>query len=426
MRIPKIIKLPSGLNVILYSSGQFTTVTILILVKNGADYETKQTNGISHFIEHLVFKGSKKFPTPSQLATELDKIGAVYNAFTGYEYTGYFIKTFSEYLPKAIEIISDIVINPIFPEEEIEKERKVILEEIKYYQDTPTKFIHHLIQESLYGDQPAGRDILGTTQTIKSLQKRKILDFYSNHYSSKNTTVVIVGDFNNRKALGILEKNFSKYNRGRIAQKNPAKTELKKFNHVFLKKDVNQGHLIVAFKTDGITKLKDKKFSLGVLTSILGYGFSSRMFRLLREELSATYYLNVDTNLFADRGYLYIQTGSDLPRLEKVLGLIIREIKKLKTEKTGKDELAKAKAVLENYLLMSAETSDSLASFWGSSYLIETKIYSPKEIIKKIKSVKDNEILDTAASYFTAQRANLALILPSKPNFALQKIFNII
>ena len=424
MKTPKIIKLPSGLKVILYSSEQLTTVTVLALVKNGADYENTQTNGVSHFIEHLVFKGSKNFPTPSKLAIELDKIGADYNAFTSYEYTGYYIKTFPEYLTKAIEIISDIVISPLFPEEEIEKERKVVLEEIKYYQDTPTKFVHHLIQETLYGNQPAGRDILGTRETIKSLSKAKILNFYNNYYSSKNTTIVIAGNFSSKKAITSIEKNFSKFTRSAVVKKIPAKTKVKDFNYAILKKDVKQGHLVLAFQADGIEKLKNTRFPFGVLTSVLGYGFSSRMFKLLRDELGVTYYLNVGLNLFTDRGYLQIQTGSDLPRLEKVLNLITREIKKLKTEKVGKDELEKSQAVLENYLLMSSETSDSLAFFWGFSCVIEKQMLSPKEIVKKIKSVKSEEILNLANQYFTPERANLALILPEKPRFDIKKIFD--
>lgn len=424
MKKPTIYKLPSGLNILLHPLKELTTVTILILVKNGADYERKDNNGISHFIEHLVFKGSKRFPGPTILATELDKIGAEYNAFTSYEYTGYYIKTFSEYLAKAIEIISDVVISPIFPKEEIEKERKVILEEINYNEDTPTRLISDLLIKTLYGDQSAGRPILGTKQTIKTLSRDKILNFYQSHYSAKNTTVVVAGDFNSRRALRQVEKYFSGFNHKKSITKPKTKLLVSDSSFLVHTKDVKQGHLILAFNLEGIQTLKEKRFPLGVLTSILGFGFSSRMFKLLRDELGVTYYLNVNLNLFTDRGYLYIQSGCDLNRVEEVMNLIIAETKKLKTEEIDKEELEKAKAVLENHLLMSTETSDSLAYFWGSAFLTDKKLLAPKEIIKKIKAVQSAEVAELAQTYLLPSRTNLAIILAEKPNFAIKKVFN--
>lgn len=423
MKKPTRHKLPSGLNIILHPLQELTTVTILILVKNGADYERKDNNGISHFIEHLVFKGSKKFPGPTALAVELDKIGADYNAFTSYEYTGYYIKTFPEYLKRAIEIVSDIVINPIFPAAEIEKERKVILEEINYNEDTPTRLIHDLLIKALYGNQPAGRPILGTKQTIKALGRERILNFYKNHYSAKNTTVVVAGHFNLRRTLHQIEKHFSVFNRKKTLIKPLIHFPTRVSNFSFYKKEVKQGHLLLAFNLDGLKALKEKRFPLGILTSVLGYGFSSRMFKLLRDELGVTYYLNVNLNLLTDRGYLYIQSGCDLSRVEEVMNLIIAETKKLKVEKIDKEELEKAQAVLENHLLMSTETSDSLAYFWGSAFLTERELLAPKEIIQKIKKVKSEEIQCLAQSYLLPARTNLAIILPEKPNFAIKKIF---
>ncbi|KKS18667.1 MAG: M16 family peptidase [Parcubacteria group bacterium GW2011_GWC1_41_7] len=416
--------LSTGLKILLCPQSNLTTATALLLVKNGTDYETPKTNGISHFIEHLIFKGSGKFPSPSALATELDKLGAEYNAFTSYEYTGYYIKTFPDYLNPALEILSDIVTNPLFPKDEINKERKVVLEEINYTEDTPTRFIHDLMLKNLYDGKASGMPILGPKENIKNFERKEISKFYQAHYSPKNSLLIIAGDIDTQKTLRLVEKYFSEYKRPAAPKKKDFSNEQQGFRFYQKKKDVKQGHLMLAFSSEGTKHLKEKRFTLGVLASILGFGFSSRMFQLLREKLGATYYLSVDFELFSDRGYLYVQTGADLERLREIVGLTVNELSRLKFEKVSDDELSKAKAVLENHLLMSTETSDALASFYGAGYFIEGQIMTPKEVINAVKKVKSDDVMHAAQKYLTTQRANMVMIGPKVPKVDFENIFD--
>ncbi|MFH7882613.1 MAG: pitrilysin family protein, partial [Candidatus Aenigmatarchaeota archaeon] len=212
MKKPSLHQLSNGLKVLLYNSFNLTTNSILVLVKTGTDYEDKKNNGISHFLEHIFFKGTKNFPSPQALGFELDKIGAEYNAFTSYEYTGYYIKTLPEYFERGIYLMSDLLINPLFNEEEIEKEKNVILEEINFHKDNPIALIFDETLKTCYGDQPAGWSILGREEVIKKINSEKIKNYFKKHYSSKNSLIVIAGNFDKNKILKTLEKYFKNYN----------------------------------------------------------------------------------------------------------------------------------------------------------------------------------------------------------------------
>ncbi len=414
MKKPLVKKLPSGLTLMLAPQPSLTTATVLVLVRNGSDYETRRENGISHFIEHLTFKGSAHFPTPIVLATELDSIGADYNAYTAHEYTGYYIKTFPEYLDRAIEIIADLYARPLFPAEEVEKERKVILEEINYYDDSPRELVSDLMSQVLYGDQPAGRPILGTKQTLRAMTRTKIANYYRQHYSARNTLVVVAGNCNAAATRRLVTKHFAGLPRHAAPEKRLTRIPAPQFRQLVKVKDVRQAHLAVGFETGGLRALNEERFPLGLLASVLGYGFSSRMFRVLRDELSVTYYVNVGTNLCTDRGSLTIHTGSDVTRVEEVLAVIVRELKRIRQTRVGRAELEKAKAVLEHNLLMSTETSDSLGWYWGSAFLTERSLLTPAEVINRVTRLTAADVQRHARKHFTAAKANLAIIVPKR------------
>lgn len=425
MKIPKIIKNSSGLTYLFYSSPELITSSILVLVKIGTDYETKNNNGISHFIEHLFFKGTKNFPTPKKLGLELDKIGADYNAFTSYEYTGYYIKTLPEYLERAIYLIADMLTNPVFDQLELEKERKVILEEINYHHDTPTSYVFDETLKLAYGDQPAGWSILGTKESLENINQKEIKNFFEKNYTKKNTLVIVVGDFNINKIKKYLDKVFEKYPRNNPPTKyklkeNNSKNKIKLIN----RKEIKQSHLVLLFKTTGLRNLKKRKFSLGLLTSILGYGFSSRMFSILREQLGITYYVRVNNDLYTDRGYLYIQTGSTIEKTFLTLENIIKELIKLKKEKISLEEIEKAKALLESSILFTSESSLSLGLFYGLDYLLNNKVIFIKDYLKEIKAVSEKQIKNEINSWLNSKNLVLTVLTPQKfPESKLLKLF---
>lgn len=420
MKTPKILKSESGLTYLLYSSNELNTATVLVLVKTGTDYETKNLNGISHFIEHLFFKGTTTYPSPKILGLELDKIGAEYNAFTSYEYTGYYIKTLPEYLERAIYLISDILNNPLFDQSELEKERGVILEEINFHYDTPTSFVFDETLKLAYGDQPAGWPILGNKQTLTRINQKEIKNYFRSNYTTKNTLIVIVGNFNIKKInKKFLDQAFKNYSKTKPPTKYKFQEKLSGPKMKTIKRnDIKQSHLILLFKTNGLQKLKQRRFSLSLLTSILGYGFSSRMFVILREELGITYYVRVNNDFYTDRGYLYIQTGSTIEKTNLTFEKIINELVKLKKEKLSAEEIEKAKALLESSILFTAESSLPIALFYGLEYLLNNRIILPQDYLKQIKAIKENEV--KREIYDWLHKKNLISVVLSSQDFQPQ------
>ncbi|GIW65851.1 MAG: zinc protease [Candidatus Parcubacteria bacterium] len=425
MKTPKIIKSTNGLDCLFYNSPELITTTVLALVKTGTDYESKNLNGISHFIEHLFFKGTKNFATPQSLSWELDKIGADYNAFTSYEYTGYYIKTLNHYLDRAVYLLAEMLTNPIFDQSELEKERSVILEEINYLHDTPISFIFEETLKLAYGDQPAGWSILGTPQTLLRINQEEIKNYFFNNYSNKNTLIIIVGNFNLNKAKSYINKYFSSYNKNKNISK-PKFTEttlIPKIN-IIKRKEIKQSHLALLFKLKGLNFLKNRRLSLGLLTSFLGYGFSSRMFRVLREELGITYYLKVSNDLYSNRGYLYIQTGSTIDKTYLTVDKIIDELIKIKKEKISNEEIEKAKSLLETSIFSLAESSLSLALFFGLDYLIFNKIFTTDYYLKEIKKLKESDMKKEIHNWL--KKENLVMGILSSEDFDKNKFFKLI
>ncbi|GIW66228.1 MAG: putative zinc protease YmxG [Candidatus Parcubacteria bacterium] len=423
--LPKILKLNNNLSCLFYNSSELITTTVLVLVKTGTDYENKQLNGISHFIEHLFFKGTKNYPSPQALSLELDKIGADYNAFTSYEYTGYYIKTLSENLERAIYFMSEMLTNPIFDQSELEKERLVILEEINYHYDTPLNFIFDETLKLAYEDQPAGWSILGTKDTLFKINQDEIKKYFFNNYSAKNSLIVITGNFDFNKAKNYINKYFKNYNN----KKPPAKFKfkesvLKPKVQVIQRQKIKQAHLVLFLKTKGLNFLNDRRLSLGLLTSILGYGFSSRMFRVLREELGITYYLKVSNDLYSDRGYIYIQSGSNLDKIYLTINKIINELIKIKNEKITLEEIEKSKSLLETSILTLVESSLSVALFYGLDYLLLNKILSPYNYLEKIKKLNEINLKKEINNWI--KKENLVFSILSPQRLDKNKIFKII
>jgi len=426
MKIPKILKTNNDVLCLLYNSKDLITSNILVLVKTGTDYEKKHLNGISHFIEHLFFKGTVNFPNSKDLSLELDKIGADYNAFTSYEYTGYYIKTINNYLERAIFLISDMLSNPLFDQGELEKERNVIFEEINFHYDTPTSFIFDEAIKIAYGDQPAGWPILGTKETLLNINRETIFNYFKSNYSKKNTLVIISGNFDEKKIIKWVEKYFNNYNNLKTpTKKSTQKYIVPKKVNIIKRENLKQAHLLFLFKTKGFKDLKNKRFILDIIKSILGYGFSSRMFRILREELGVTYYLKVDCDLYTDRGYIYIQTASTLDKINITIEKIIYEMVNLKNKLISSGELEKAKSMILSSLFSNLETSLNLSFFYGLNYLLLGRIYTIDEHKKIFYKISSREIKEEAKKIFNKNNLVFSVLCPYNLKLNnLDKIFN--
>ncbi|MBM3257299.1 MAG: insulinase family protein [Candidatus Liptonbacteria bacterium] len=421
---PKKITLPNGIRVILVPQPQNVAATVLILVEAGSEYESKKINGISHFLEHLVFKGTNKRPKPGQIAEELDALGAEYNAFTGQEYTGYWAKAEHRKLPHILELISDLYLNPIFNPAEIEKERGVVIEEINMYEDTPMRRVQELFSRALYGDQPAGWDIAGEKEIIRRLTRDEIIEYRQAHYVPQATTVVIAGNFNAAKGLDKIRGTFgelkpaAKTKKPRTRLGKPAERILTKF------KESDQSHIVVGVPACTLMDEK-RRFPLEVLGNVLGGGMSSRLFRKVREELGAAYYVRAGGDYSMDHGHFAVSVGADHSKVPVVLKAIIEEMKRLTTEPVGKKELDKAKDHIIGGIFLGIETSDELASFYGGQEILTRKLESPEAIVKKIQKVTPEDIRAVAKTFFKDPMLSLTAIGPYKDKRQFQKLLRL-
>jgi len=411
--------LSNGLRVVLIPQPQSLAATVLVLVETGSKYEKKNINGISHFLEHLCFKGTTKRPTALAISSELESLGAASNAFTGHEVTGYWSKASFDKLDNLLDIISDIYLNSLFDEKEIEKEKGVIIEELNMYEDTPMRKVGDIFMELVYGDQPAGWDVGGTKEVIRSLHRDDIVKYRSRHYVAKATTVIVAGALDEKKTLARIRQLFDNVPTSQKHSKLKVEDYQKKPAVLVRHKAVDQTHMIIGFRA--FDMFDKRRYALDLLGDILGGGMSSRLFQRVREELGAAYYVKAGADLFTDHGFFAVSAGLDNKRVSEVISVILDEFKKISSSLVGPKELRKSKNHTIGHLMIGLETSDELASFYGQQELFHRKMLGPKEIAKRIEAVTAKDILKVAKDIMKNKHLNLALIGPFKNKKKFEK-----
>jgi len=407
MKFNKTI-LKNGLRIITIPMADNPSVTVLVMVETGSKYETKNINGISHFLEHMVFKGTPRRPKASDISRELDSIGAQYNAFTGYEYTGYYAKAGSQHIDKIIDIISDIYRNPLFEAKEIEKEKGVIIEEIRMYQDMPQAQVRQTFMEIMYGDQPVGWEIAGNEKNVRSFTQNDFVNYREEHYVSGATTVIVAGSFDEKECLKKIENAYdgmlSGNKSGKIAVvESQDKPRIKTFF-----KETDQTHVVIGARTFSIT---DKRIPvMHVLSTILGRGMSSRLFSRMRDELGVCYYIKTDHEPFTDHGVMTISAGVDNSRVEEAIREILIQCKKMKNELVSEVELKKAKDYISGNMMLELETSESRAEYCGYQEVLKHDIDLPEDIINKVNKVTIHQVQDLAKEIFVDSGLNMAVL----------------
>jgi len=415
--------LDNGLRVIVSPQKDNPAVTVLVLVETGSKYETKEINGISHFLEHMCFKGTKKRPTALAISTELDEVGANYNAFTGHEYTGYYAKVDKNHFDKALDVVSDIYLNQVFDEKEIDKERGPVIEEINMIADTPMRQVADNFVTLLYGDQPAGMPIAGPKENIRTLTREDFIQYRKDHYVPEATVVVISGAVEQDVAMEKVKAIFSGM------EKNPKKGKLpvsesqsEPMLHI-AKKDSDQTHLVLGVRA--YDRFDERRYALEVLATALGDGMSSRLFSKVREQMGAAYYVKAGADMYTDHGYLMAWAGVGNARLLESIEAIIGEFKKFKEEEIGDKELQKVKDYIVGKMMLGLETSDDVAFFYGEQELLDKKLVKADEIAEKIRSVSAKDVLAVARDIFQSDKLNLALIGPTTDESSLRAVLKI-
>ncbi|KKS16375.1 MAG: Peptidase M16 domain protein [Parcubacteria group bacterium GW2011_GWB1_41_6] len=402
--------LPDGKRIILAPMKNTSAVTLLVLFGTGSKNETKRTNGVSHFLEHLFFKGTKTRPNPGDIHKIFDGIGAEHNAFTSKELTGFWVKCADKNFNIALEVVSDLLLNPLFDKNEIEKERGVILQEISMYEDLPQRRVAELFETVLYGNQPAGWDTAGTKESVSGIKREDILKYRQSQYTASNTVVSLAGNINPEKAFQKIQKAFEKLPKTRALPR--IKTQEKQASPQlgFLNKKSDQTHLILGFR--GFKMYDEKKYALSLLSIILGGNTSSRLFMEIREKLGLAYYVGSASENYTDCGYLAIRMGIPHSSLKTALAKTAEIATDLRKNRIGKKDLNFAKDYIRGSMALSLESSDEVASFFGEQFLFLKKILQPKDILRKFEKVSEDDIIKVARQVFQKTKANLAVIGP--------------
>jgi len=420
--------LSNGLRVILAPMEGAKSVTVLVLVGTGSKYETKEINGISHFLEHMFFKGTKKRPTTLEIASDLDAVGGSYNAFTSKEYTGYWAKVDSKYLDLALDWVSDIFLNSKLETEEIEREKGVILEEHNMYLDTPMSYVGDIWEKLLYGDQPAGWLTLGEKEIIKSFKRDDFLRYLDNNYVAKNTIVVVAGD---DKQVGGAKPKIENYFKGikKATFKNKLKASERQAKPELLLrfKKTDQTHLIVGCR--GYDIFHKDRYAAALLATILGGNsglyMSSRLWIEVRERRGLAYYVGAAHSIYTDTGYLSAHAGVDNKRIEDAIKVILGEFKKVKDQKIPAQEIQKAKDHIKGATLLSLESSDEVASYLGGQEVLKREILEPEEFFRRVDKVSATDLQRVAQDIFRPEKLNLALIGPFKEKSKFERLLKI-
>ncbi|MEX2028970.1 MAG: pitrilysin family protein [Candidatus Paceibacterota bacterium] len=414
----KVLK--NGLRIITVPMKDNPTVTVLVLVEAGSKYEDKKLNGISHFLEHMCFKGTTKRPGAVDISRELDSLGSQYNAFTAQEYTGYYAKSDARHFNQMLDIVSDVYLNSIFPERELQKEKGVIVEEINMYEDIPQRHVQDLMMKLLYGNQPAGWNIAGEKKNILDMKRDDMVAYKEAHYLPEATVLVVAGKTTPRIVFEQVNKIFGKIPRGNKGRK--VKTKEKQIApQVLIKfKKTDQAHFVLGVRTYDL--FSKKNAALSVLNGILGGGMSSRLFIKIREEMGAGYYVRAQNEVYTDHGFFQISAGVDNKRILEVLRAVLLECKKLKDHMVDEDELNKVKEHLIGNMKLSLELSDDIANFYGGQELLKRDIQPARQKAEKIRAVTASQIQALAKDIFQNRKLNLALIGPFEDKHKFLKV----
>ncbi|NQU78065.1 insulinase family protein [Candidatus Falkowbacteria bacterium] len=413
----KITKLQSGLRLITIPLKETQAVTVLVLVKVGSRYESLNLNGASHFIEHLMFKGTKKRPNTLALSQELDSVGAEFNAFTSKDHTGYYIKLDSSHLELAIDMLSDMLQNSKFDAQEINREKGAITEEINMYEDNPLLLAPAFLEEVMFGKNNfLGQLIIGSKENIKKITRSHLLKFRDQFYNPSNMVIAICGNFKQDGAVKLIKKYFNINGQwpapsrveGSTVNCQPHTHKQTKPQIEIKYKKTEQAQLCLGYPAYSYTHPKID--ALNILNIILGANMSSRLFINVRERRGLCYFIKSDINPYEDTGSFLIQAGLDKSRLSEAIKVIKKEITNIKKDGVSPMELKKAKSYLQGKTILSLEESSDLADWYATQKILTNKITTPEEKIKCVFKVSLADVKRVANDIFKPEKTNLALI----------------
>jgi predicted Zn-dependent peptidase len=408
--------LPNGLVVITEPMGHVRSVSVGVWVRSGSRREPAPLNGISHFIEHMVFKGTER-RSAEQIAREVDSIGGMLDAFTAKEMICFNTKVLDEHLPRAWDVLADIVLRPRFDPGDIEKEKSVILEEIKMDQDNPDYLVHEIFTQGFWRGHALGLPILGTPETVRAFRREPLADCYRSWFAPDNLVITAAGRLDHQRLLELVQMEFAALAPVHVNGTDPApQTEA----HITLrsKRELEQAH--VCLGVPSYPMAHEKRFAIAVLNTILGGGLSSRLFQNIREKRGLAYAVFSDVSPYRDTGLLSIYAGTAVETIEQVVALVMQEFRDLKHNPVPADELRRAKDHLKGSLMLSLESTSSRMSNLARQEIYFGRFFTLDEILDSIEAVSAGDVRDLAREFFFPERI-AATVLGNLNGFALRR-----
>jgi predicted Zn-dependent peptidase len=391
--------LPNGLTILTEKMQHIRSVSIGIWIKTGSRDEDVQWNGISHFIEHMVFKGTKH-RSAEDIARQVDSIGGNMDAFTAKECICFNMKVLDEHLPIAMDVLSDLVLNPVFDDQDIGRERGVILEEIKMDEDSPDYLVHEIFTQNFWKDHPLGKPILGTKETVKKFERMPVLDFYAQRFTPGNVIICAAGNLEHEQFVELVGKHFQQMKPMKNGFHSP---QPKIVPRIIMrnKKALEQVQICIGVPSHPIAH--EKRHASYILNTLLGGGMSSRLFQNIRERQGLAYAIYSDLSPYRDTGCLSVYAGTSRESANKVVQSVVSEFRKLKSEAVPEEELRRSKDQLKGSLMLSLESSTARMSNLARQEMYFDHFYGLDELIEKIESVTAEELTELANQFFRTE-----------------------
>jgi len=402
--------LPNGIRVVTEYIPHVRSVSVGVWIEAGSRDESEQQNGISHFLEHMVFKGTTKRSAP-EISRSLESVGGYLNAFTGKEHTCYYARVLDEYADLSLDILSDLVRNATFPTKELDREKSVVIEELRNSEDDPDDIIHDYFEKALYGDHPMGYTIIGTEKSVKSLTREDLIRFYKSNYHPAKMVVSAAGNIEHEKFVDLVSKYFGQtWNGHKPFVLDRQRPRSRKAETVQMEKPIQQAHLCMGTRAYSIRN--KNRYPLLVLNTLLGDGMSSRLFQNIREKYGFAYSVYSFANFLSDTGTFGVYIGTDKTHVEESKSLIQKELDKLRNKPISRAELERTKAQLKGNMMLSLENIPSRMMRLGTSELYFQDVSSLDVILKKIDQVSQEDLLETANHLFDHESFSRVVFIP--------------
>jgi len=414
--------LSTGLRLLTVPMPPSESVTLTVWVKTGSRRENLEKLGISHFLEHMVFKGSKKFPTMKMLFEIFDEMGAEHNAGTTKEWTNFYVKLPVFDIERGFEILSDVVLNPLLDAEEVEKEKKVIFEEMKMIEDYPARNIADIFEELIYSGNPLSWDIIGTQESMNKITRDDFLEYRKKHYFAENILITVAGGISQKDILSLTNKYFSEIPKGKTFKGETFQSGQNQPQFRLKNKKTDQAHFILGFLSEG--RDYKNKYSQSVLATLLAGGASSRLFTEVREKRGLAYAVGGSMDRYSDAGYFNVYVGSDPAKSEEAVSVVLDQCYGLASGKYKvlEPELNKVKGYIKGHIALSLEDSENVNDFFAEQIMFDKKVYTPEELFKKVDEVTIEMVLSEAKKLFVKEKLNLAVIGPYENGEKFKKL----